>query len=173
MRWWRSRFDIGTGLKYSPEAGNLKHPLVRSKKNYTNVSNSFINKEMITAKPLLLNLFTMRFVGFLLFFASCQGLSRSDSEYITLRIQTHNALARERYAEALHNETDMLIYIYGKEGKAARQMDLARWKDRWNVPYQAGDDTALTVDRFLDYCNTHRLNPRKYIDDIDIRYLQP
>lgn len=116
----------------------------------------------------------MKFAALLLMIlASCHGLTRSDREYIRLRIETHNALAKARYAEALHNESEMLIYIYGKGGRAARQMDLARWEARWNIPYGVTDDTALTIDRFLDYCNIHRLNPRKYIDDIDIRYLQP
>lgn len=118
----------------------------------------------------------MRFaVILLMILTSCHGLTRSDREYIRIRIESHNIAAQVRYIYDLHNETVTLIYKYGHapEDDSMKAAELQAWKARWNDPYWINRDTALTVDRFLDYCNIYRLNPRKYIDDIDIRYLQP
>lgn len=114
----------------------------------------------------------MRFMGLLLVFAcACHGLSRSDREYIRISIETHNIMAQVKYISDLHNETEMLIYKYGHtpEDDSMKSAELATWKARWNNPYWINRDTALTVDKFMEFCEARKLDPKHYVDQIEVK----
>lgn len=107
----------------------------------------------------------MRYLFILLSLASCHGLSRSDREYIRIRIESHNIAAQVNYHADLFEEKQMLILRYGK----VPAEEINRFNVNWNNPYTMGRDTALTEESYFEFCRVHGLNPREYIDRLPDR----
>lgn len=101
----------------------------------------------------------------LIILTSCHGLTRSDREYIRIRIESHNVAAQVKYIYDLHNETVTL----SPEDDSLKAAELSAWKARWNDPYLINRDTALTVDKFMEFCEARKLDPKKYVDQIEVK----
>lgn len=114
------------------------------------------------------------FIIVLFFIVSCsQGISESSKELIKTRIDIHNITVRLKFVKDSLNE-DFRYYTKIRSLGLSKDSILEFRKthgnvfaNEWNEPYSIANDRFLTLDKYLDYCKAHKLDPETYDQFLD------
>jgi hypothetical protein len=102
---------------------------------------------------------------------ACGGLSEKEKKGLEFRLSLRNINATTNYQVARINERARLEIKYIGYSKAdtakAIPLELQIFDRQWNSPYDIKRDTAITLDKYLDYCEKHNKNPKYFIDELN------
>lgn len=132
-----------------------------------NIKLPFLNYKL---KDLRINSYKMKYIVLFLFLISCK--SGGDNELMKTKLFIHNknAALKYQYAE-IDAETNSQIKYMKYKGDSDYQnlidLELKSFRLSWNKPYDIQKDSALTYEKYEEYCKAHGYDKETYINYID------
>lgn len=104
-----------------------------------------------------------------IFVLSSCGMSKDDKDTLEANILIHNTKASYQFISARNDEELRLNmkYFGKKEKQTMINLDLAAWESEWFRFYDIKKDTALTMEKYLEYCKANGFDPKTKIKFLD------
>lgn len=118
----------------------------------------------------------MKYLLVLLLLSACKNdkeLSTSKKRLISLSLDlrnmsVHTTFFKDSLQELQYYKTILFNARLPKDSmQDYESVHMRVFSNQWNEPYDIKKDRFLTIDKYLDYCKAHRLDPETYYKFLD------